>query len=182
MDSFGSKERDVEKAITQTDQVVAASDQLPAKAQPLPPIAAERGKGKFPTPSSHIRVARPVKSLAAAEQFWVNGLGLEVLWRTDLAPHPGEGGHYLLMVGWKDAAWHLELVQVNDDDPEIQPRPTEEDLLVLYLEGPVDETVVGNLVQAGGKRVTARNSYWETWGVTIEDPDGYRVVLCQRKW
>lgn len=144
------------------------------------PIAVERGTGTYPTSANHIRIARPSKSLAAAERFWTDGLGLRVLWRA--AEHV-EDGHELLMLGWTDAAWHLELVQVSEDDgADLQPRPTEEDILVLYLEGPVEATVIERLVLAGGKRVEAKNPYWNTWGVTIEDPDGYRVVLCQRKW
>ena len=63
-----------------------------------------------------IRIARPTGDLAAAERFWVDGVGLEVLWRT--GPHPADGttsaGHELLMVGPKDAGWHLEIVA----DPE----------------------------------------------------------------
>ncbi|MHB8296804.1 MAG: VOC family protein, partial [Acidimicrobiales bacterium] len=27
-----------------------------------------------------------------------------------------------------------------------------------------------------------RNPYWDRWGVTIEDPDGYRLVLSHRTW
>jgi len=34
----------------------------------------------------------------------------------------------------------------------------------------------------GGRRVPARNPYWETWGLTVEDPDGYRLVLSHRRW
>ncbi|MGV9639711.1 hypothetical protein [Streptomyces sp. NPDC003514] len=26
------------------------------------------------------------------------------------------------------------------------------------------------------------NPYWNKWGVTVEDPDGYRLVLCTRAW
>jgi hypothetical protein len=37
-------------------------------------------------------------------------------------------------------------------------------------------------VVAGGTRVTARNPYWETWGTTVQDPDGYRLVLSHRSW
>jgi hypothetical protein len=87
------------------------------------------------------------------------------------------------MVGFPGAAWHLELVQVGEyDGEELQPRSTEEDLLVLYIDGQVEGQLVEELVKAGGKRVVARNEYWEKWGVTVEDPDGYRVVLCQRNW
>ena len=35
---------------------------------------------------------------------------------------------------------------------------------------------------AGGTRVPARNPYWDEWGVTIADPDGYRLVLSRRSW
>jgi hypothetical protein len=35
---------------------------------------------------------------------------------------------------------------------------------------------------AGGTRVAARNPYWDQWGVTIADPDGYRLVLSTRCW
>ncbi|HTZ94630.1 MAG TPA: VOC family protein [Streptosporangiaceae bacterium] len=130
-----------------------------------------------PGPASHLRVARPSRNLAAAERFWVAGLGLEVLFRLD---DSAEGGHGLLMAGWPGAAWHLELV--GDPAAETPPAPTEEDLLVLYLDGPVDDEVITGLVDAGGTRVAARNPYWDEWGVTIIDPDGYRLVLCTRSW
>jgi catechol 2,3-dioxygenase-like lactoylglutathione lyase family enzyme len=128
-------------------------------------------------PQSQLRVARPSRDLAAAERFWVDGLGLTVLWRSQAT---ADGGHALLMVGWPQAGWHLELV----DDPATAAAspPSDEDLLVLYLDGPVGEHVVERLVAAGGSRVTARNPYWETWGVTVQDPDGYRLVLSTRGW
>lgn len=31
-------------------------------------------------------------------------------------------------------------------------------------------------------RVASPNPYWNEWGVTVEDPDGYRLVLCRRGW
>jgi catechol 2,3-dioxygenase-like lactoylglutathione lyase family enzyme len=130
-----------------------------------------------PGPASHLRIARPTRDLTAAERFWVNGLGLDVLLRLD---DSAEGGHALLMVGWRGAAWHLELVA--DAGGETPPAPTEEDLLVLYLDGPVDEDIVHRLIEAGGTRVAARNEYWDQWGVTIADPDGYRLVLSTRSW
>jgi hypothetical protein len=130
-----------------------------------------------PLPTSHLRIARPSRDLGAAEQFWVAGLGLEVLLRIDESP---AGDHALLMVGWPGAAWHLELV--GDPAGEAPPAPTEEDLLVFYLDGPVDNDVITRLTDAGGSRVPARNTYWDEWGVTIADPDGYRLVLCTRSW
>jgi hypothetical protein len=107
---------------------------------------------------------------------------LSVIWRSG-PPKDVEGGHELLMLGWPGASWHLELVQVHEEDGvDMQPRPTEEDLLVIYLDGLVDPATVDALVSAGGKRVEAQNPYWNTWGVTLEDPDGYRLVLCKRQW
>ncbi|HEU5421126.1 MAG TPA: VOC family protein [Streptosporangiaceae bacterium] len=130
-----------------------------------------------PQPGSHMRIARPSRDLRAAERFWVGGLGLEVLYRAD---EDAEGGHALLMMGWPDAAWHLELV--GDPDGTTPPAPTEEDLLVLYLGGEIDEDVISRLTRSGGTLVAARNPYWDRWGVTIEDPDGYRLVLSTRSW
>jgi catechol 2,3-dioxygenase-like lactoylglutathione lyase family enzyme len=130
-----------------------------------------------PLPTSHLRIARPSHDLQASQRFWVDGLGLDILFRADST---AEGGRPLLMVGWPDAAWHLELV--GDPDDETPATPTEEDLLVLYVHGDVDEDVVGRLVDAGGTRVSARNPYWDRWGVTIADPDGYRLVLANLSW
>jgi hypothetical protein len=130
-----------------------------------------------PAPTSHLRIARPSRDLRVAERFWVDGLGLEVLFRLD---ESAEGGHALLMVGWRGAAWHLELV--GDPDGETPPAPTEEDLLVLYLDGPPDEAVIARLIEAGGTRVPARNAYWDESGVTIVDPDGYWLVMSGRSW
>jgi catechol 2,3-dioxygenase-like lactoylglutathione lyase family enzyme len=130
-----------------------------------------------PGPASHVRIARPSHDLRASERFWVGGLGLEVLLRVD---ESADGGHALVMVGWPGAAWHLELV--DDPDDVTLAAPTEEDLLVLYVGGEVDQDVIGRLVGAGGARVAARNPYWDQWGVTIADPDGYRLVLSALSW
>lgn len=129
-------------------------------------------------PKAHVRIARPSRDLSAAERFYVDGLGLSVVWRTSASGAPGE--HDLIMLGWPEAGWHFELVY--DEGNPITPTPTVEDLFVIYLNGPVDEELIERLIAAGGTRVTAHNPYWERWGVTIEDPDGYRLVLCERGW
>ena len=128
------------------------------------------------TADTHVRLARPSRDLAAAERFWADGLGLDVLYRST-ADGPGE--HDLVMLGWPGAGWHLELV--GGAQPAVAPRPTEEDLFVLYLDGPVDDELADRLERAGGTRVSA-GPYWDRWGVTFADPDGYRLVLCTRTW
>ncbi|MFJ4848337.1 MULTISPECIES: VOC family protein [unclassified Streptomyces] len=127
--------------------------------------------------NAHLRIARPVRDLAAAERFWIDGLGLSVLFRHEGDGTPGE--HSLLMAGWPGAHWHLELVQ-GPDVPE--PSPTVEDLLVVYLEEEVPEELVARLEAHGGVRVPAHNPYWDAWGVTVRDPEGYRLVLSSRGW
>ncbi|WP_371495968.1 VOC family protein [Kitasatospora sp. NBC_00374] len=128
-------------------------------------------------PSAHIRIARPCGDLAAAERFYVQGLGLDVLWRTT---ERVSGEHDLLMVGPAGGPWHFELTR--DPEHPIEPAPTVDDLFVLYLGAPVDEALVTRLVAAGGTRVPAHNPYWDEHGVTVADPDGYRLVLCSRSW
>ncbi|MGW6399313.1 VOC family protein [Streptomyces sp. NPDC055134] len=128
--------------------------------------------------AAHVRIARPSRDLEAAELFWISGLGLDVLYRHTSDGTPDD--HSLLMAGWPDSAWHLELV--NDPAAPVEPRPTAEDLLVIYLGEPVPDSLVERLEQHGGKRVPAHNPYWDTWGVTIQDPDGYLLVLSTRNW
>lgn len=84
------------------------------------------------------------------------------------------------MVGPVGGSWHLELV----DDPaaHAENHLGPEDLLVLYLNGEIAPAVIDRLLACGGSRVSARNPYWDRWGVTIADPDGYRLVLSQRSW
>ncbi|MER7624149.1 VOC family protein [Streptomyces sp. NPDC126503] len=124
-----------------------------------------------------VRVARPSRDLVAAERFYVDGLGLDVLWRSTAR---ARGEHDLLMVGLTDGTWHFELTR--DPERPVEPVPTVEDLFVVYLGAPVREDQVERLVAAGGTRVTAHNPYWEEYGVTVADPDGYRLVLCSRTW
>ncbi|MCD2467918.1 MULTISPECIES: VOC family protein [unclassified Streptomyces] len=126
---------------------------------------------------THVRVARPSRDLAAAERFYVDGLGLEVQWRTT---ERVSGKHDLLMVGPRGGGWHFELTR--DPEHPVEPAPTVEDLFVVYLGAPVEEAQVERLLAAGGTRVAAHNPYWDEYGVTVEDPDGYQLVLCSRTW
>ncbi|MEV2241946.1 VOC family protein [Micromonospora sp. NPDC049891] len=127
-------------------------------------------------PTATIRLARPSRRLADTERFYVQGLGLHVLHRAT-AVSPAE--HDLVMLGWPEASWHLELV--GGSNLGVAPSPTAEDLLVLYLSRPVDEAMISELEEAGGRQVS-QSAYWDRWGVTVEDPDGYRLVLSSRAW
>ncbi|MFF9688266.1 VOC family protein [Streptomyces sp. NPDC014623] len=124
------------------------------------------------------RTARPSRDLRAAERFWVSGLGLEVLYRQEADGTPGR--HSLLMVGRPDATWHLELV--HDPAVPVDPRPTPEDLLVVCPGEPLPGSLVERLGRQERKRVSARNPYGDPWGVTLQDTDGYPLVLSTRAW
>lgn len=123
-----------------------------------------------------VRIARPCTDLAAAERFYVRGLGLDLLHRIAA---DGADTHDLLIIGPRNASWHLELV--GGANLIVKPAPTSEDLLVLYLGGPVDDALTARLTEAGG-RVVSQGPYWDRWGVTFEDPEGYRLVLSTRTW
>ncbi|RKT06220.1 catechol 2,3-dioxygenase-like lactoylglutathione lyase family enzyme [Streptomyces sp. 3211.6] len=126
---------------------------------------------------THVRVARPSRDLAAAERFYVDGLGLDVLWRTS-GHVPGE--HDLVMVGPAGGGWHFELTR--DPENPVEPSPTVDDLFVVYLGQDPDAALVRRLIECGGEQVPSNNPYWDEYGVTIADPDGYRLVLCSRTW
>ena len=53
---------------------------------------------------------------------------------------------------------------------------------MLYLGAPADPGLLRRLTEAGGVHVPARNACWDRWGVTVADPDGYRLVLSHRTW
>ncbi|KAF4279988.1 hypothetical protein CNMCM8686_007996 [Aspergillus fumigatus] len=55
-----------------------------------------------------------------------------------------DGGPFL---GWPGAAWHLELVLMHGNDEANAPKPTEEDLLVIYVDGAIEPGVVGDFFE-----------------------------------
>lgn len=131
------------------------------------------------TAHAPLRIARPTADLHRAEDFWHRGVGLQVLWRSDPDDEVA-GTHQLLMLGLPGAGWHLELVA--DADAAAANPPGPEDLLVLYLGAPVDPVLLERISAHGGRVVDSPNPYWNRWGVSIADPDGYRLVLSERNW
>jgi catechol 2,3-dioxygenase-like lactoylglutathione lyase family enzyme len=130
-----------------------------------------------PLPASHLRIARPSHDLQASERFWVDGLGLDVLFR---AGSSAEGGHALLMVGWPDAAWHLELV--SDRAVKRQPRRPRKICWCFISMARSMRALSADWSMPAAHGSPARNPYWDHGGVTIADPDGYRLVLTGRSW
>jgi len=123
-----------------------------------------------------IRVARPTRDLHACVEFYVDAVGLERL--GGFEGHAGYDGIFVGPAGGlAGAPWHLEFTRHGSGGPE--PRPTHEDLLVLYLPASELAAAQGRLARAGYGAVQHDNPYWSSVGaVVVPDPDGYLLVLC----
>jgi hypothetical protein len=123
-----------------------------------------------------LRVARPVSNLALSRDMYSQGLRLNIL--GSFEGHQGFNG---VMLGGVGLAWHLEFTECIEHP--IIPRPTPEDLLVMYQ--PVQEKwqqICQQMAASGFKQVTSFNPYWEQQGHTYEDHDGYRTVIQCQQW
>ena len=120
---------------------------------------------------SQIRVARPTHQLREITKFYCEGLGLK-----KIGSFTGHEGYDGVMIGLPNANYHLEFTQHEDGSP--CPAPTKDNLLVFYLPNFEEiEEIHNRLAGMGYNIVSPENPYWEKSGITIEDPDGWRIVL-----
>ncbi|MBM7634896.1 putative glyoxalase superfamily protein PhnB [Geomicrobium sediminis] len=76
---------------------------------------------------------------------------------------------------------HLEFTHHHDGSP--CPAPTRDNLLVFYIEDYEQiRNVAYRLCDMGYPEVAPENEYWKEKGVTIEDPDGWRVVMMNQTY
>ena len=119
-----------------------------------------------------LRVARHTERLDEVVRFYRDGLGLTEI--GSFRDHDGYDGVFLAVPG---TGAHLELTA---GGPHGAPAPHPESLLVLYLG---DNTAVQAVIaHLGADPVAPGNPYWAVHGVTVEDPDGFRVVLVPERW
>ena len=123
----------------------------------------------------HVRVARPTADLKRLVAFYRDVLGLDVI--ADFKDHDGFDG---IMLGQRGAGMHLEFTQERGAKP--LPLPTPEHLLVLYFEEADWAAIHQRLRAADVNPVVSHNPYWDQRGITVEDPDGYRIVLHRGAW
>ena len=116
-----------------------------------------------------------VPQLAALRRFYGEGLGL-----VELEAFEGHAGYSGVLFGLPGAAYHLEFTQHEAGSP--CPAPSRDNLLVLYFASAAAvERVAARLAGLGHHAVEPENPYWATAvaSVTVEDPDGWRVVLVE---
>jgi catechol 2,3-dioxygenase-like lactoylglutathione lyase family enzyme len=121
---------------------------------------------------SALRVARHTERLEEVVAFYRDGLGLAEI--GGFRDHDGYDGVFLQIPG---TGAHLEFTAGGEEGA---PAPHPESLLVLYLG---DRTAVRSAVaRLRADPVAPANPYWAEHGVTLEDPDGFRVVLVPEAW
>jgi catechol 2,3-dioxygenase-like lactoylglutathione lyase family enzyme len=119
-----------------------------------------------------LRVAHQTARLVEVVAFYRDGLGLPEIAR--FADHDGYSGVMLAIPG---TGAHLEFTATDHLAP---PSPHVEDLLVLYVGSRTEVERI--LARSGGIPVPSANPYWDRVGVTVTDPDGFRVVLVADSW
>ena len=122
--------------------------------------------------ASALRIARHTERLNEIVAFYRDGLGLAEI--GGFRGHDGYDGVFLEIAG---TGAHLEFTAGGEEGA---PTPHPESLLVLYLGD--DAAVRSAVARIGARPVAPANPYWGEHGVTLEDPDGFRVVLVPEHW
>ena len=115
------------------------------------------------------RVARPTRDLERSSEFYRTVLGLTIT--GSFHDHDGYDGMFLALPGGGE----VELTA-----GPVEPTTwTDDDLLVLYVadRAALDEWAQ-RLAAHAVSTVDAANPYWNRFGHTVLDPDGYRVVIA----
>src|SRR3954452_4051155 len=142
--------------------------------RPCPALTTQRSEmAADTTPAAmEMRVARHTELLDEIVAFYRDGLGLREI--GGFRDHDGYDGVFLGLPG---TSAHLEFTAGGGARA---PASHPESLLVLYMG---DDAAVAEVVaRVGARPVAAVNPYWTAHGVTLEDPDGFRVVLVPERW
>jgi catechol 2,3-dioxygenase-like lactoylglutathione lyase family enzyme len=119
-----------------------------------------------------IRLARHTTRLDALVTFYRDGIGLPEI--GGFRDHDGYDGVFLELPG---TGGHLEFTSGGEHGAAC---PHPESLLVLYLGSRAAVDAV--MARLGVDAVEPANPYWAEHGLTVEDPDGFRVVLVPERW
>ena len=126
--------------------------------------------------AAQVIIARPTDKFEEVIDFYKNGLGL-----TEIQQFQGHRGYEGVIFGFPDTDYHLEFTRHIDGSP--CPAPTKDNLMVFYIRDRNEiKKVSDRLQKMGYEEVEPENDYWKEQGVTIEDPDGWRIVLMNRSY
>jgi catechol 2,3-dioxygenase-like lactoylglutathione lyase family enzyme len=119
-----------------------------------------------------LRIARHTERLDELVAFYRDGIGLVEV--GGFQDHDGYDGVFLAVPGTQA---QLELTAGGGH---AAPEPHPETLLVFYLG---DRAAVEEVLErVGGVPIEPANPYWAEHAVTLEDPDGFRIVLVPEEW
>jgi hypothetical protein len=124
---------------------------------------------------AHLRIARPTDRLHEVVAFYRDILGF-----TELGAFEDHDGFDGVMLGHAGAQYHLELTSKRGHH--VGRAPTEDHLLVFYVEESEWLATTAQIEAKGVAPVPSFNPYWDRHGKTYEDPDGYRVVIHRGGW
>ncbi len=124
---------------------------------------------------AEVRIVRPTDKLEEIKKLYGEGLGLPVV--GSFKEHDGYTG---IMFGLPESDYHLEFTSHLNGSP--CPAPTKDNLLIFYLPENNDiKKIKAKLSTLGFNPVPPENPYWKEKGITVEDPDGWRIVLMNTK-
>lgn len=117
------------------------------------------------------RVARHTNNLKAISDFYCSILHFEIL--GSFQDHESYDGVFL---GKNGLDWHLEFTKSNQS---ANHQFDDDDLLVFYPDTKEEfDQITKSIKKNEIKILPAKNPYWNKNGILIEDPDGYKVVIC----
>lgn len=122
------------------------------------------------------RIARPTDNLNLISEMYIQGLDFKKLGA--FLNHNGFDG---VIIGHPEHSYHLEFT--HHQGSIVGKAPTHDNLLIFYVPNNDEWTqTCEQMMNAGFKLVESFNPYWDEYGKTFEDIDGYRVVLQQKEW
>ncbi|CAK9786955.1 hypothetical protein CC85DRAFT_286172 [Cutaneotrichosporon oleaginosum] len=121
-----------------------------------------------------LRIARPSTDLARTARQWA---AWDLVQLTSFADHARFDG---VILGAPGAPYHFEFTFCAAHPA--TPLHTDEDFTVFYYAEEEWAAACKRVEEAGWKRVTSSNPYWEEHGRCYADEDGYVVVAARMLW
>ncbi|POS01643.1 hypothetical protein Q361_109103 [Flavobacterium croceum DSM 17960] len=122
----------------------------------------------------NFRFARHTNNLEQLKFFYIDILGLNLL--GSFENHDGYDG---IFIGKRNENWHLEFTKSDEIVPF---NFGEEDILIFYPNTKLEFDLIHDKILANKiEFIEAKNPYWNENGKMILDPDGYRLIISDKK-